>query len=97
MATGVDSVFIDWTADDPSVTVTTKRGVRSFTQSDIPANVYNRPIDQVEAWCTSYLNNWAAGDQIWEVHIFELQPKLFLTVYGGDTPPPANWWNRTSS
>lgn len=76
-----------------SVTVVTKRGTRTLTRADIPANVINKPLATIEAFANTWLTNNLPDFQA-VVHIAAVNPQLdwlVLTADPGMTIQP-NWW-----
>lgn len=70
---------------------TTQRGVIEINESDIPANVINRPPDEIEAWVNTRLSTLLPPPPHTAIHIFSRSP-LRLTIYTGNTPPQGSWW-----
>ena len=90
MPIGVTSVEQTFSPGNNGIRIVSAKGTFEFTEADIPANVRNKPIATIEAWANTFLAQ-TQPDYFAVVHIFSLSP-LAITVYTGDTAPPANWW-----
>lgn len=73
------------------IRVVTTKGTFEITESTIPPNVMNKPIETVEAWCNDWLNTNVQHPPYIAVHIFSLSP-FNVQLYTGDVPPVGNWW-----
>jgi len=67
--------------------------IKRLQKADIPQNVINKPIADVEAWANAWLAANLDGMDAY-VHIDELTPELKIKVIvcNEGYVPPANWW-----
>lgn len=93
MPIGVTSVELTF-APPPTgngIRLVTNRGTFEITESTIPPNVFNKPIATVEAWANDWLATNLPPPPYTALHIFSLSP-FRVTMYAGDDPPSATWW-----
>lgn len=76
---------------EPGVRIISRKGTFELFVSDIPNNVMNKSVSEIEAWINGQFSV-TQPEYFAVVHVFSKTPFVF-TIYTGNQAPEANWWS----